>query len=82
MVIRIMVMVPLYAISSFISLFSLEAGVVIDVIRDVYEVRFVADMNFGVDICNDTGICYLLLLPPIAHLPWRGAFVVDPTLRP
>ncbi|ELU37602.1 DUF300 domain-containing protein [Rhizoctonia solani AG-1 IA] len=37
MVIRIMVMVPLYAISSFISLFSLEAGVIIDVLRDVYE---------------------------------------------
>ncbi|CAE7060655.1 unnamed protein product [Rhizoctonia solani] len=37
MVIRIMVMVPLYAISSFISLFSLEAGVIIDVIRDIYE---------------------------------------------
>ena len=32
-------MVPLYAISSFVSLFSLEAGVIIDVIRDVYEVR-------------------------------------------
>ncbi|CAE6465933.1 hypothetical protein ACGC1H_006155 [Rhizoctonia solani] len=37
MVIRIMVMVPLYAISSFISLFSLEAGVIIDVLRDIYE---------------------------------------------
>ncbi|QRV78155.1 Organic solute transporter Ostalpha [Ceratobasidium sp. AG-Ba] len=37
MVIRIMVMVPLYGISSYISLFSLEAGVIIDVIRDVYE---------------------------------------------
>ncbi|KAF8598955.1 DUF300-domain-containing protein [Ceratobasidium sp. AG-I] len=37
MVIRIMVMVPLYAVSSFVSLFSLEAGVIIDVVRDVYE---------------------------------------------
>ncbi|CCO33251.1 Transmembrane protein 184 homolog C30D11,06c [Rhizoctonia solani AG-1 IB] len=37
MVICIMVMVPLYAISSFISLFSLEAGVIIDVLRDIYE---------------------------------------------
>ena len=39
MVIRIMLMVPLYAISSLISLFSLEAAFVIDVIRDIYEVR-------------------------------------------
>lgn len=29
--------IPLYAISSFISLFSLEAAVVIDALRDVYE---------------------------------------------
>jgi hypothetical protein len=33
-----MIMVPLYAISSLISLFSLEAAFVIDVIRDIYEV--------------------------------------------
>jgi hypothetical protein len=38
MAIRIMIMVPLYAISSLISLFSLEAAFVIDVIRDIYEV--------------------------------------------
>ena len=31
-------MVPLYAISSLISLFSLEAAFVIDVVRDIYEV--------------------------------------------
>ena len=37
-VIRIMLMVPLYAIASFISLFSLEAAFFIDVIRDIYEV--------------------------------------------
>jgi hypothetical protein len=42
MVIRIMVMVPLYAISSFVSLFSLEAAVIIDVVRDVYEVSLVS----------------------------------------
>ena len=39
MVVRIMVMVPIYAIASFISLFSLEAAFVIDAIRDIYEVR-------------------------------------------
>ncbi|KAF8335120.1 DUF300 domain-containing protein [Amanita rubescens] len=37
MVVRIMIMVPLYAIASFISLFSLEAAFVIDAIRDIYE---------------------------------------------
>jgi Organic solute transporter Ostalpha len=39
MVIRIMLMVPIYAVSSLISLFSLEAAFVIDAIRDIYEVR-------------------------------------------
>ncbi|KDQ51865.1 hypothetical protein JAAARDRAFT_40688 [Jaapia argillacea MUCL 33604] len=37
MVIRIMLMVPIYAIASLISLFSLEAAFVIDAIRDIYE---------------------------------------------
>ncbi|KAI0246683.1 organic solute transporter Ostalpha-domain-containing protein [Lactifluus subvellereus] len=37
MVVRIMLMVPIYAISSLISLFSLEAAFVIDAIRDIYE---------------------------------------------
>ncbi|KIP03644.1 hypothetical protein PHLGIDRAFT_110592, partial [Phlebiopsis gigantea 11061_1 CR5-6] len=36
-VIRIMVMVPLYAIASLISLFSLEAAFFIDAVRDIYE---------------------------------------------
>ncbi|TFK67792.1 DUF300-domain-containing protein [Pluteus cervinus] len=37
MVVRIMIMVPLYAVASLISLFSMEAAFVIDAIRDVYE---------------------------------------------
>ncbi|KAG6836292.1 hypothetical protein H0H93_009432 [Arthromyces matolae] len=37
MVARIMIMVPIYAISSLIALFSLEAAFVIDAIRDIYE---------------------------------------------
>lgn len=41
MVVRIMLMVPIYAIASFIALFSLEAAVIIDAVRDVYEVRVV-----------------------------------------
>lgn len=32
-------MVPLYAISSLVSLRSVEAAFVIDAIRDIYEVR-------------------------------------------
>lgn len=40
MVVRIMLMVPIYGIASFISLFSLDAAVVIDAIRDIYEVCF------------------------------------------
>lgn len=38
MVVRIMVMVPLYAVASLISLFSLEAAFFIDAVRDIYEV--------------------------------------------
>ena len=38
LVVRIMIMVPLYAISSLISLFSLGAAFVNDAIRDIYEV--------------------------------------------
>ena len=38
LVVRIMIMVPLYAISSLISLFSLGSAFVIDAIRDIYEV--------------------------------------------
>ncbi|KAH7929166.1 DUF300-domain-containing protein [Leucogyrophana mollusca] len=37
MVVRIMVMVPIYAVSSLISLFSLDAAFFIDVVRDIYE---------------------------------------------
>ena len=36
-VVRILFMVPLYSISSAISLFSLDAAFFIDVVRDVYE---------------------------------------------
>ncbi|EIW75502.1 DUF300-domain-containing protein [Coniophora puteana RWD-64-598 SS2] len=37
MVVRIMVMVPIYAIASLISIFSLDAAFFIDAIRDIYE---------------------------------------------
>ena len=49
LVVRIMIMVPLYAISSLISLFSLGAAFVIDAIRDIYEVSHAFDSkNEGV----------------------------------
>lgn len=50
MVIRIMLMVPLYAIASLISLFSLEAAFFIDAVRDVYEVRPVSFAQLGVSL--------------------------------
>ncbi|KIY50468.1 DUF300-domain-containing protein, partial [Fistulina hepatica ATCC 64428] len=37
MVVRIMVMVPLYAVSSMVSIFSLDAAFFIDALRDIYE---------------------------------------------
>ncbi|KIY70667.1 DUF300-domain-containing protein [Cylindrobasidium torrendii FP15055 ss-10] len=37
MVVRIMLMVPIYGIASYIALFSLEAAVFIDAVRDIYE---------------------------------------------
>ncbi|KII85639.1 hypothetical protein PLICRDRAFT_116239 [Plicaturopsis crispa FD-325 SS-3] len=37
MVIRIMIMVPIYGVSSLIALFSLDAAFFIDAIRDIYE---------------------------------------------
>jgi len=40
-----MLMVPIYAIASLIALFSLEAAFVIDVIRDIYEVRCLAQLS-------------------------------------
>jgi hypothetical protein len=63
MVIRIMVMVPIYAIASFISLFSLEAAFFIDAVRDIYEVTLLLCLIvqiFGTDAC--IGFRHLLLL--------------------
>lgn len=36
-VVRILVMVPIYSLSSLISLYSLEAAFFLDTVRDVYE---------------------------------------------
>jgi Organic solute transporter Ostalpha len=62
MVIRIMIMVPIYAISSLVSLHSIEAAFFIDAIRDIYEVRrLLLSFSFSIYILC-LGICHLLLL--------------------
>ncbi|EJD40989.1 DUF300-domain-containing protein [Auricularia subglabra TFB-10046 SS5] len=71
MVIRIMVMVPIYAIASLISLVSLEAAFVIDAIRDIYE-AFVIYCFFQLLIGYLGGERSLLILlhgrPPKYHV--------------
>lgn len=65
MVIRIMLMVPIYAISSLISLFSLNAAFFIDVVRDIYEVRAQlchSNSTWLTSLIHPLGIRYLLLL--------------------
>ncbi|KAI0746309.1 organic solute transporter Ostalpha-domain-containing protein [Daedaleopsis nitida] len=85
-VIRIMLMVPLYAIASFISLFSLEAAFFIDVVRDIYE-AFVIYCFFDLLIAYLGGERSLLMLlhgrPPKypvfpGNLVWREVDVSDP----
>lgn len=67
MVIRIMLMVPLYAIASLISLFSLGAAFVIDAIRDVYEVGpYVFNSN---NLSGQVHPANVLVLFGLARLP-------------
>ncbi|WWC68674.1 uncharacterized protein I206_102607 [Kwoniella pini CBS 10737] len=79
-VVRIMVMVPLYAISSLIAIFSLEAAFFIDAIRDLYE-AFVIYTFLQLLITYLGGERSLLILlhgrPPIPH-----PFPVNLFLRP
>jgi hypothetical protein len=74
MVIRIMLMVPIYAISSLISLFSLDAAFIIDAIRDVYEVRCYSSKLLTTLRPFPLGIRNLLLFPAITRISRRGAF--------
>ncbi|KAG8221450.1 organic solute transporter Ostalpha-domain-containing protein, partial [Butyriboletus roseoflavus] len=84
MVVRIMVMVPLYAVSSLISLISLEAAFFIDAVRDIYE-AFVIYCFFVLLLDYLGGERSLLILlhgrPPIpAVFPvdlWRNE--IDPS---
>ncbi|KAI0828513.1 DUF300-domain-containing protein [Trametes gibbosa] len=81
-----MLMVPLYAIASFISLFSLEAAFFIDAVRDVYE-AFVIYCFFDLLIAYLGGERSLLILlhgrsPKYPVFPtnlfWREVDVSDP----
>jgi hypothetical protein len=74
MVVRIMLMVPIYAISSLISLFSLDAAFIIDVIRDVYEVRCYSSELSTTLRPFHLGLRNLLLFPAITRVSRRGAF--------
>ncbi|WWD16558.1 hypothetical protein CI109_100985 [Kwoniella shandongensis] len=69
-VVRIMVMVPLYAISSLIAIFSLEAAFFIDAVRDLYE-AFVIYTFLQLLITYLGGERSLLIIlhgrPPIPH---------------
>lgn len=66
-----MIMIPIYAISSFISLFSLQAAFFIDAIRDIYE-AFVIYVFFQLLIAYLGGERSLLILlhgrPPVHPL--------------
>ncbi|KAH9915457.1 DUF300-domain-containing protein [Epithele typhae] len=81
-----MLMVPLYAVSSFISLFSLDAAFFIDVVRDIYE-AFVIYCFFDLLIAYLGGERSLLILlhgrPPKypvfpSNIFWPEVDVSDP----
>ncbi|KAG8995291.1 hypothetical protein FRB94_002171 [Tulasnella sp. JGI-2019a] len=71
MVVRIMLMVPIYAIASLIALFSLEAAFFIDAVRDIYE-AFVIYCFFHLLVAYLGGERSLLILlygrPPKQHV--------------
>ncbi|KAL7412948.1 organic solute transporter Ostalpha-domain-containing protein [Mrakia frigida] len=70
LVVRIMIMIPLYAISSLVSLHSLEAAFWIDAVRDLYE-AFVIYTFFSLLVTYLGGERSLLILlhgrPPTLH---------------
>lgn len=61
--------VPLYALSSLIALYSLNAAFFIDAIRDLYEVSYMAVLTQS----SHTGFRHLHLPPATHHIPrWRA----------
>lgn len=81
MVVRIMVMVPLYAVASFISLFSLEAAFFIDAIRDIYEVPPDSFIWYWLLTILVTGLCHILFLCTPPRLSWWRALATHPLAR-
>ena len=84
MVVRIMVMVPLYAIASWISLFSVEAAFFIDAIRDVYEVTSFLTHSASSQFPDEyslLGIRHILLLRPSTLLSRRRTLITHPPTR-
>ena len=73
-----MLMVPLYAVASFISLFSLEAAFFIDVVRDIYEVSLVYDSLFVGLTRSWLGIRHLLFLRSPHSISRRREVAIDP----
>ena len=80
-----MIMVPLYAISSLISLFSLGAAFVIDAIRDIYEVGRLLMIRRtcqgNVLMLFFLGFCNLLFLRPSPFISRRRTFSTHSTPR-
>ena len=76
-----MLMVPTYAIASLIALFSLEAASVIDVIRDIYEVRTQPDLttNEADRLYHASGVCHLLFLPALDRIYGGGTVPTHPS---
>jgi hypothetical protein len=85
MVVRIMLMVPIYAISSLVALFSLDAAFVIDAIRDIYEVyhHLAAQMKLETHKSYyPKGIRHLLLFPTASSISWRREVASHSVIRP
>ncbi|GAA5835968.1 hypothetical protein JCM11251_006616 [Rhodosporidiobolus azoricus] len=79
-VVRILVMVPIYSISSLISLYSLDAAFFVDAVRDVYE-AFVIYCFFSLLVEYLGGERSLIITlhgrPPHSH-PWPIRYFLSP----
>ncbi|KAM0749066.1 DUF300-domain-containing protein [Meredithblackwellia eburnea MCA 4105] len=79
-VVRILIMVPIYALSSLISLYSLDLAFFVDAIRDIYE-AFVIYCFFTLLVEYLGGERSLIILlhgrPPVPH-PWPVSIFFSP----
>ncbi len=81
MVIRIMLMPPLYAVASLISLIAPGKAVLIDAGRDVYEVRHYVLLTHPLVLNTSLGVRDLLLLSPPTLISRRRERNVDHVTR-